>query len=137
MSELKEIRAISYLSILAAALTVLFALQSSDGRVQLRDPLALCIASKGALCDRLHNEAIPHETFGAVPIADLGDMTVIARRIPDMQVASTIEDVTFLGAMTVTASRLPAPSVSAASSISTRALRLTKARPAKANAESR
>jgi hypothetical protein len=54
MSEMEKFRALTLVAVLTVALAGLFAYQLRDVTVQhsgVRDPLELCAASKGALCD--------------------------------------------------------------------------------------
>lgn len=105
MSELTSIRAITFPLIPVAALTVFFALLSGESLQPLDERQPLAPAS------------VPY----------LGEMTVVAPRIPEAQLASNPEDAIFLGAMTVTASRLPAATASSAAPSDAGAPRLTKA----------
>lgn len=115
MSELTSIRAIAFPSIPAAALAVLFTLFSGDGPTQLLDQRQPLVSA-----------SVPY----------LGEMAVVARRIPQVQVASSREDATFLGAMTITAARLPAATASTAALSHAGAPRLTKASPGTVSADS-
>lgn len=118
MSELRNVRAIISITIPAAALVALSVLPSADRRAQFADPLALCATTKGALCDGLEDQKSDREMIRHATAALLGEITVVARRLPAERVASTIDDASFLGAMTITASRLPSAGLAEARSAS-------------------
>lgn len=107
MSTMDKIRAITVLSLSAAALAVLFAASLVQSRAPAADALAVCAMSKGARCEGLRDAAIRQDSVGSASVADLGSMTVIARRDRSASAPASIEGATFLGAMIVTAPRLP------------------------------
>lgn len=113
MSELEKIRAISFLSILTITLIVLFALQSRTDAPTPSAPeaLQLCAISKGALCPDpslggVHSGAgnarakrgalivtsvqptpTGYLVSGDAPVSMLGEMTVVAARLPTDRLA--------------------------------------------------
>jgi hypothetical protein len=102
MSDLERNRAITFLSLLGVTLLALIGLQS-DFVPQARpgDALQLCAVSKGALCD----EAAPIEASKHAlqhDAAELGHMLVTAPRT----VSPSTPAVADLGTMTVTARRV-------------------------------
>lgn len=140
MSELVKIRLIAFVSILAAALVLLVALQST-ARAE-----SLAVAALGkmtVIAPRIADVAVADlgemtviarrmtevRVASTNDVAFLGAMTVTARRIPDLQVAAT-NDATLIGAMMVTASRLPATAARTVSARSSRTLQLAQASPA-------
>jgi len=107
MSELEKFRALTLVTVLAVALLGLFTYQSRGATAQhsARDPLELCAASKGTLCD----ETTADKVAGAAGMADitdvvhdLGHIVVTAPRARDEAPGS---QVAFLGSITVTAPR--------------------------------
>jgi hypothetical protein len=104
MSEVEKFRALTLVTVLAAALLALFAFQSRGANALhsgVRDPLELCAASKGTLCDETADSTVAGAAATA-DIADLGHIVVTAPRGgdegSDLQVA-------YLGSITVTAPR--------------------------------
>jgi hypothetical protein len=108
MSDLEKHRALTLVAVVAAALFGLFAYQSRGVSTQhsgIRDPLELCAASKGALCDET-----PADTVAAAPgtpataqvVHELGRLLVSAPRVRD---ETTKTQVALLGSITVTAPR--------------------------------
>lgn len=109
MSELEKIRALSFLSILTITLVVLFALQSRgfDATGPATNSLQTCATSKGALCPEGALGGV-HSAAGAAAPAELGALLVTTPRpAPAARMGSGVAPVAFLGQMTVVADRLP------------------------------
>src|SRR5262245_55809365 len=103
MSEQEKIRAIQFFTLLGAVLLVLFSLQSSDfSASQGRDPLEVCAASKGAICD---DPASPEHRLAIRGAEKVGQVLECAPK-PDTQLSAS-PDTQLIGTMTVTATRWP------------------------------
>jgi hypothetical protein len=101
MSEQEKIRAIQFFTVLGALLLVLFSLQSPDsGATQGREPLEVCAASKGAICD---DPASPEHRL-AIRGAETVGQAMECAPAPELTDSSGAQ---LMGSMTVTASRLP------------------------------
>lgn len=130
VSELEKIRALSFLSVLTIMLIVLFALQSRslDATGPATNSLQTCATSKGALCPEGALSGV-HSAAGAGAPAEVGATLVTTPRLaPAARTGSGVAPVAFLGEMTVVADRLPTNRLADLAELRRVALHLSQAR---------